>query len=87
MGTFPDEELEKALANADKRCECTRTNKDCLEKHRYTRCDESGFTLENHETRWHAHHKTSQAKGGKDIASNCEILCIPCHKATRTYGG
>jgi len=30
MGTFPEEELKKALANADYRCECRRTNKDCL---------------------------------------------------------
>jgi len=26
-------------------------------------------------------------KMGKYVASNCEILCLDCHKATRTYGG
>lgn len=87
MGTFPEEELKKALASAGRRCECTRTNSDCLRRHDRVRCDESGFTLENRGTKWHAHHKTSQAAGGEDIASNCEILCIPCHQATRTYGG
>lgn len=35
---------------------------------------------------WEAHHKTAVASGGKDIASNCEILCIPCHKNTGSYG-
>lgn len=87
MGTFPEEELKKALANAGERCECRRTNPDCLKRHDRVRCSVSGLTLGNHGTKWHAHHKTSQAAGGKDIASNCEILCIPCHKATRTYGG
>lgn len=87
MGTFPEEELKKALKKADGRCECTRTNEDCVSRHDYRRCSASGFTMKNHKTRWHAHHRTAQAKGGKDIASNCEILCIPCHKATRTYGG
>jgi hypothetical protein len=87
MGKFPEEELKKALARAGNRCECTRTNPDCLKRHDRVRCSVSGLTLGNHETKWHAHHKTSQDKGGKDIASNCEILCIPCHQATRTYGG
>ena len=35
---------------------------------------------------WEAHHKTAAASGGSDTLSNCEILCIPCHKNTRTYG-
>jgi len=33
---------------------------------------------------WEAHHVTA---GGPDVVSNCEILCIPCHVKTRTYGG
>jgi len=87
MGAFPEKELEKALANAGGRCECRRTNEDCLKKHNRVRCQENGFTLENQGTRWQAHHRTSQAEGGEDTASNCEILCLDCHKATRTYGG
>ena len=35
---------------------------------------------------WHAHHKTSLASDGKDIASNGKALCLDCHKSTRTYG-
>ena len=33
-----------------------------------------------------AHHKTSVTAGGGDNLSNCQILCIPCHKDTHTYG-
>lgn len=35
---------------------------------------------------WEAHHKTSVASGGKDIASNGKALCLNCHKRTNTYG-
>ena len=35
---------------------------------------------------WEAHHKTSVASGGQDTLSNCKILCLDCHKKTRTYG-
>jgi len=35
---------------------------------------------------WHAHHKHAVAAGGPDTLSNCQILCIPCHENTRTYG-
>jgi len=87
MGTFPQEEVKKALVNAGGRCECRRTNPDCLKKHDRVRCHESNFTIGNRGIRWETHHRTSQAAGGKDIASNCEILCLDCHKATRTYGG
>ncbi|UCE95130.1 MAG: HNH endonuclease [Candidatus Bathyarchaeota archaeon] len=33
---------------------------------------------------WEAHHKTSQAAGGEEILSNCEILCLQCYQETRT---
>jgi 5-methylcytosine-specific restriction endonuclease McrA len=35
---------------------------------------------------WEAHHKVAVATVGSDSLSNCEILCIKCHKNTRTYG-
>lgn len=35
---------------------------------------------------WHAHHKTSEASGGRDVTSNGRALCLSCHKKTRTYG-
>ena len=36
---------------------------------------------------WEAHHRVAVASGGSDTLSNCEILCIKCHKNTGTYGG
>lgn len=87
MGKFPDKVVIAALKRAGRRCECRRTNFPCLGKHDRVRCHESGFTWENRGTRWQTHHKTSQDAGGPDTLSNCEILCLDCHKATRTYGG
>ena len=56
------------------------------------KCEKCGkqIVLNNHTEgergAWEAHHKTSVASGGKDIASNGKALCLDCHKATRTYG-
>jgi len=32
------------------------------------------------------HHITSVQAGGHDGLSNCEHLCIDCHKNTKSYG-
>ncbi len=32
------------------------------------------------------HHITAESAGGSDFLSNCEVLCIPCHQATTSYG-
>ena len=37
--------------------------------------------------KWHAHHTVSQEARGSDGLSNCQILCIDCHKNTGSYGG
>jgi len=56
------------------------------------RCEKCGkqITFNNHSQgergAWHAHHKTSVASGGRDIASNGKALCLGCHKNTYTYG-
>ena len=55
-------------------------------------CEKCGKELvwQNHQEgergAWEAHHKTSVASGGGDNVSNCMILCLDCHKKTRTYG-
>ena len=36
---------------------------------------------------WEAHHITAVERGGSDGLSNCKILCLACHKKTKTYGG
>lgn len=33
------------------------------------------------------HHILSVQAGGSDGISNCEHLCIACHKKTKSYGG
>lgn len=35
---------------------------------------------------WEAHHITAVSSGGSDSLSNCEILCLDCHKQTKSYG-
>ena len=87
MGTFPDDVVEAAWKRSGSRCECTREHS----WHKGRRCPQ---TLKKEHrgddtksTGWETHHKTSQASGGSDTLSNCEILCMRCHKATRTYGG
>lgn len=55
-------------------------------------CEKCGKMLvhDNHEEgergAWEAHHIKAQSDGGKDILSNCRILCLDCHKRTRSYG-
>ncbi len=83
---FSSTVIAAAWQRSGGRCECCRNS--C--GHGYYRCgrvlnwnargnDYSPFG-------WEAHHKTAVASGGSDTLSNCEILCIPCHKNTRTYG-
>jgi 5-methylcytosine-specific restriction endonuclease McrA len=75
---FSEETKQAALIQAGYQCECRRSN--CSEKHR-GRCPT--ILLPGN---WHAHHKTAELFGGPDTLNNCEALCIPCHKSTRTYG-
>lgn len=76
---FSEETKQEISRNAGGQCECTRKN--CPEHPRSYRCPTRLVA-----GRWHAHHKTSVASGGKDVASNGQALCIPCHEATQTYG-
>lgn len=75
---FSEETKREAFTRAGGKCECRRLS--CKE-HTTVYC---GKTLAT--GRWHAHHKTAVAVGGSDALSNCEVLCIPCHESTQTYG-
>jgi len=75
---FSEETKQAALKRAGGRCECRRL---ACHVHATVYC---GTTLVA--GRWHAHHKTAVAAGGSDALSNCEALCIPCHKQTQTFG-
>ena len=83
---FSDFVVISAWNRAGGRCECERMR--CT--HGYSRCGKR-LTWEArgndyHSGGWEAHHKKAVADGGDDSLSNCEILCIRCHKNTPSYG-
>ena len=73
---FSQETKDAAYRRAGGKCECTRK----CPSHSGRRCN---AVLD----RWHAHHRTAEAARGDDSLSNCEALCVPCHKNTQTFGG
>ena len=81
---FPDSVVLQVWNRAGGHCECTRTTHGHL-----GRCNQSlVLSYRGREVTggWEAHHIVSVEAGGKDVLSNCDILCIQCHKLTRTYG-
>ena len=66
--------IAQALLRAGNRCECKRTGHSHIGRCSSTR-------------NLQAHHIVAVSSGGRDILSNCEILCFTCHKQTQTYGG
>jgi 5-methylcytosine-specific restriction endonuclease McrA len=68
---------QAALRRSGGRCECRRVT----HKHPSVRCSRT-VTM----TTAHFHHRSAQAVGGHDGFSNCEVLCVPCHQATASYG-
>ena len=84
MAFSPDTVLA-AWQRSGGRCECGRST--CGHGYRCNkRLDWYARGNDNSPFGWEAHHKVAVASGGSDALSNCEILCIPCHKNTRTYG-
>jgi len=83
---FSSSVIAAAWQRAGGRCECCRST--C--SHGFYRCNKAlnWYARGNDYDPggWEAHHKAAVASGGSDALSNCEILCIPCHKNTRTYG-
>jgi 5-methylcytosine-specific restriction endonuclease McrA len=74
---FSEEVKVLALRRAGWVCECTRLHLN----HLGGRCRSVLF-----QSTVQFHHVTADAKGGADTLSNCEALCIPCHKQTDSYG-
>lgn len=94
MGFSPSTKYE-AFRRAGGRCECTR--KICGHGSRCTKtcalsADESFLVnLTGDVSRYsypgfEFHHKVAQSSDGDDTLSNCEFLCIDCHKNTGSYG-
>ncbi len=74
---FPQSVIDEVWKRSGGKCECTLVS--CGHT---GRCSE---TLTAHN--WHAHHQVSVKSGGSDTLSNCQALCVPCHKNTGSYGG
>lgn len=82
---FPDSVVTEAWKRSGGQCECNLTSHGhswrCPTKLNW---GSRGLEVSHG---WEAHHVTAEAAGGKDILSNCEILCQECHKKTQSYGG
>lgn len=81
---FSEEVKRKAWERAGGRCECKRVS--C--GHPY-RCNKQLiYTNHNEGERgaWEAHHIVAEINGGSNTLSNCEVLCLDCHKNTKSYG-
>lgn len=79
---FPESVVKKAWQRAGGKCQCTRSG--C----RHTgRCSKElvweNRGAEGRRGAWEAHHRSAD---GGNTRSNCEILCLACHKNTGTYG-
>ena len=81
---FSQKTIDEAWERSGGQCECKRHSCD----HK-GRCNKH-LTYDHHKEgetgAWEAHHKVARAAGGKDTPSNCEILCLECHKKTGSYG-
>ncbi len=76
---FSETTKDQAFARAGGRCECRRDHAS----HRGYRC---ATTFTRNGGQWDAHHITAVSADGSDGLSNCEALCLACHKQTGSYG-
>lgn len=76
---FSDSVKQQALLRASGRCECARK-----EHNHFGFLGRCGATLTA--GAYEFNHRVSQLAGGSDSLANCEVLCISCHRATRSYG-
>ena len=81
---FSQATIDAAWARSEGRCECKRNS--CGHNGRCNKQLIYDHHKEGEKGAWEAHHIVAKEIGGKDKASNCEILCLECHKNTKTYG-
>ena len=76
---FSEKVLREAFSRSGGRCECRRAS----HRHGDQRCPKTlAWTSHGKEPEgWEAHHIAAE---GPDTASNCEILCFSCLRATST---
>lgn len=82
---FSDTTVKAAFSRADGRCECSRKTcghlSKCGKKLNWTNRGKDYAS-----GGWEAHHITAVSSGGSDSLSNCQILCMNCHKNTKSFG-
>ena len=74
---FSETTKTTAYIRSGGRCECKRTS----HPHHIKRCAKR---LARKTAQFH--HILSVAAGGSDGLANCQVLCLRCHKLTRSYG-
>jgi len=79
---FPPEVVKAAWDRAGGKCECERIICGHVGKHN-KELDWESRGNDKAKGCWEAHHIDANAP---PVLSNCEILCCPCHKNTKTYG-
>lgn len=77
---FPDSVKDAAFVRSSGRCQCRRIE----HRHPDGRCTNS--VARSGVGGAEFNHVQSQQVGGADTLANCEVLCTPCHQATRSYG-
>ena len=73
---FSDATKDQAYVQSGGRCECKRAGHGHAGRCP-TRITRTGAQY---------HHITAQSVGGGDGLSNCEALCVECHRLTPSYG-
>jgi 5-methylcytosine-specific restriction endonuclease McrA len=74
---FPEAVKDAAFARCKGQCECKRTP----HRHARGRCT-TALTRTNAQY----HPVIAVGAGGSDTLTNCEVLCVPCNRATGSYG-
>lgn len=78
---FPSSVLDEAWKRSRGRCECRR--KGCGHSGRCSRLLWKASQGKESRMGWEAHHVN---RNGPGSLTNCEVLCQPCHKNTRSFG-
>jgi 5-methylcytosine-specific restriction endonuclease McrA len=73
---FSETTKDAAFRRSGGRCECSR------DRHPHAGRCTTRLTRQSAQF----HHVHAQSQGGSDALSNCEVLCLTCHKATDSYG-
>jgi len=76
---FSEQVKDDAFRRSGGRCECIRQHSSHLN-------GRGSATFTRYGGQWDAHHITAESVGGGNGLSNCEVLCLRCHKLTDSFG-